>query len=132
MDNQCSLEYQAIINSLDFLSKEELFMLEHELDKRLHVCSGCKQIVKSIHACPGVHTGNNFYPEYILTLEKIDSKLPVMKILREYFTLSLNDMQIALHNLPYTVMSSTLKSEIDFFKKKFEDVGATVKITFCS
>lgn len=135
MENQinqtCSLEYQAIVNSLESLSKEELLALEHELDKRLHVCNGCSQIIKSMHACPGRNIrGDEYHPEYTLILEMIDNRLPVMKILREDFYLSLNDMQIALHNLPYIVMTSSSKKEIDFYKEKFDNVGAAVKVTF--
>jgi large subunit ribosomal protein L7/L12 len=121
---------QQVIEYIKGISVLELSQLVKALESELGVSAAAAMPM----AMPGAAGGGAAAPveektEFNVTLTEIGTdKIKVIKVVREVTSLGLKEAKDLVESAPKSVKEAVTKDEAEAIKKKFEEVGAKVKV----
>ena len=125
------LSKEDIINGVANMSVLELSELVKELEEKFGVTAAAPVGVMAAPAAgaagaPAAEEKDSF--DVVLSGAPADKKIQVIKVVREITGLGLKEAKDLVEGAPKPVKEGVSKEESETFKKKLQDVGATVEV----
>ncbi len=115
---------EDIISQIEKLSVVELAELVHKLEEKFGITAAAPAAAGAAAAGP-VEEKDSFN---VVLKSAGESKLNVIKVVREVTTLGLKEAKDLVDGAPKTVKENAKKDEAEEIKKKLEAAGATVEL----
>ncbi len=121
-----------VINYLEKASMMEISELIKEIEEKFDI-KAAPQVAFAAAPVAGAQgeeaAGGGEKTEFGLTLKNTGTnKIQVIKVVREVTSLGLKESKELVESAPKLVKEGLKKEEAEEFKKKFEEVGATVEL----
>ena len=116
--------YEDLISKIESLSVVELAELVHKLEEKFGITAAAPAAAGAAAAAPAEEKD-----AFNVVLKSAgESKLNVIKAVREVTTLGLKEAKDLVDGAPKTVKENVKKEEAEEIKKKLEAAGATVEL----
>ncbi len=116
--------YDDLISKIESLSVVELAELVHKLEEKFGITAAAPAAAGAAAAAPAEEKDS-----FNVVLKSAgESKLNVIKAVREVTTLGLKEAKDLVDGAPKTVKENLKKEEAEEIKKKLEEAGATVEL----
>ena len=121
------MSIDEIMEAIDELTVLELVELKDKLQERYGVTAAAPVAVAAAGADAAAEEEEQFYFTVVLDSEG-DSKIQVIKAVREVTSLGLKEAKDLVDGVPKPVKEGVSKEEAEAVKKDLEEAGATVEI----
>ncbi|MCR4312192.1 MAG: 50S ribosomal protein L7/L12 [Candidatus Uhrbacteria bacterium] len=121
-------KFQAIVSEIEKMSVLDLSELVKVLEDKFGVSAAAPAMMMAAPAAAGAAAVEEKTAFTVELVASGDSKINVIKVVREITGLGLKEAKDIVDAAPKAVKENISKAEADEMKKKLEDAGATVNL----
>ena len=122
-------KFKSLVEEVEKMSVLDLAELVSILEDKFGVSAAAPAAAAAVAPAEGVASGAEEKSEFDVELAEVgDSKINVIKAIKEMTGLGLADAKALTDNVPSNIKEGVAKAEAEEMKKKLVDAGATVNL----